>query len=313
MYFKVKFLADANLANMVIHIDDIGATDSISLQQIALIESKQVDSFSVLMNGQGIDLFVSMFKERKLHELNLSALVHLNIMEGNPLTACKRDGILTKQGVFSLTHPQIFRILYLSGHKKRSQFLEIVESEWSAQITLALEVFGRNLIKGLDSHRHTHAYRQLNLIARKLVEAHHLKYIRPTYEKSFVASKRDLLRATYFIGVARNFYLKMVSPHRLDKLSQFGSISGIIYSGAMNTNSAIKGFKRNQRINTGECFPEKVLTIFHPGQAFQREVSEKSKTFQNWYLSKERITELDTVIEISKLRDLSQITNQNES
>jgi hypothetical protein len=253
------------------------------------------------MNGSGLDLIVNEFNLKEANYKKPRLLVHLNIMEGKPITKTFQTNLIHESSlIFDLNHAKIFRILYFSTSSTKAAFLASVEAEWDAQVGRAIQLFGKDAIVGLDSHRHTHAYQQLNRISRRLLEKYDLSFLRPTSEKYYLKSYFDLFHISYYIGLLRNTYLRLVSLGiRRDSLVQ--PVTGIIYSGHMTKGSALKGVLANISKIDHKVETEGVLSIFHPGVANAQEVIDFPPQFKKWYLSKNRRIEFQAVIEISKI------------
>jgi predicted glycoside hydrolase/deacetylase ChbG (UPF0249 family) len=287
--------------NILIHLDDLGATKKISIEQIELIKSCKIASGSLLMNGSGIGLFEREINQLKNLQETPDLFVHLNIVEGKPLTRFTSDNLnCIKNGMFNLNHIKIFQILYFSSAKRTNSFLEMVESEWDAQIKEAIIRFGRDSVIGLDSHRHTHGYKKLNTVANILMEKYQISYLRPTHEKYFMSKYSDLVRFPFLLGLLRNLYLKIISQG-VTPGNEVGPITGIIYSGFMTEKSALDGTLANMPQNLIGLEGTFVLSIFHPGCATLEEVADIPKQFKKWYTSENRQREFDAVLSLNQI------------
>lgn len=287
--------------HILIHLDDLGATKKISIEQIDLIKTCKIASGSLLMNGSGIELFEREINQLKDLQETPDLFVHLNIVEGKPLSSfTSENGNYIKKGLFNLNHIKIFQILYLSSAKRKESFLQMVETEWDTQIKEAIKSFGRDSVKGLDSHRHTHGYKKLNAVANILREKYQLTYLRPTYEKYFISKYSDLSRLSFLLGILRNSYLKIISEDVVPG-NHVNPITGIIYSGFMTEKSALEGTLANipqNKIGMEETF---VLSIFHPCRAKLEEVADIPKQFKKWYVSENRQRELDAILRLNQI------------
>jgi predicted glycoside hydrolase/deacetylase ChbG (UPF0249 family) len=288
----------------LVHLDDSGATESISTSHLELIRAGFVDSISLLSNCPSTEFFVHELAKLQAFE-KISIYVHLNVVEGSPISSFEDvSHILDQRNQFNLNHLKLFKLMYLSSRARRAEVLDCIHREFVNQVEHVIAIAGMEKIVGLDSHRHIHAYGKIHTLLVSIAEEYQVKIIRKTHEKLFIGRPLDVFQPSWYIGVVRNLYLKFLSFHNDSSTFLHQEVTGIIYSGSMSRQSAIVGIRKNFNSETHGAYLKSVLAIFHAGKAKDEEVRYLPKSFQDWYLSEKRTLEYKAIGEINDLEKL---------
>jgi len=148
------------------HADDVGYSTNSVIQTEVICRNKQLSSLSVLVNRPGF--IKASFLIRKL---KIPTLLHVNLVEGKPVSRLKDIPSLTMANGQFFPLP-IFLIRLLTHRIKP----EDVQTETTAQLR-KLRQAGIQVI-GLDSHRHTHMFSPIAEVFENVAEQEKLEKVR---------------------------------------------------------------------------------------------------------------------------------------
>src|ERR1043166_6927143 len=133
---------------LIINADDYGRCRDVNLAVEELAIANRLGGISVLANGACWKKAVSFLYSHP----EISAGIHLNVVEGKPISDSRLMGILTgKDGSFVGLAVLVKRWLLHPGQVSRA-----IETEWRAQIDTVVTAGVR--LTHADNHRHLHAF-----------------------------------------------------------------------------------------------------------------------------------------------------------
>jgi predicted glycoside hydrolase/deacetylase ChbG (UPF0249 family) len=133
---------------LILNADDYGSCRQVNLAVEQVAKTGILGGVSVLANGECWEGAVAFLRNKP----DLGAGVHLNVVEGQPVSAAPEVGILTGRDGSFLG----LRILLSQWLLRPIAVSRAVEIEWRAQIERVMRAGLR--LKHLDSHQHSHAY-----------------------------------------------------------------------------------------------------------------------------------------------------------
>lgn len=213
----------------ILNADDFGLTKYHNQAVLEGFINGFLTSASLCVNGEAY--------ENAIHDIlpdcpDLGLAVHLNIMEGKPLTHCP---LLTNiDGYFNSSY------LYLVLNQNNKNLLKQIENEFRAQIELALKDVK---IDHLDSHVHTHAIPEIFKITCKLAKEYNIKYVRTQFEELYFIPKfAKHLNINYPLNLLKIGLLQYYTKINRKTLDEFGIKSndfvlGVGYTGMMDSDA----------------------------------------------------------------------------
>ena len=255
---------------ITLHADDLGATDNVNSNILAVWSAGALDSVSVIANGNAVQQAAAYTSREPA--LPLRIMVHLNLSEGAPLTEARGASLLTdSDGRFNLGFIGLAKRWGGLDEAGRREFLAQVEREFTAQVERVRQLFHPRPIAGVDGHIHVHMLPFLFPLAAKIAAAGRLGEIRVSREL-FHFSLHDSLRAGYVSNIAKHLLLNRLAVPAAKVAADFGlaapdRIAGVLYSGHMSRASATAAIRaaRAKRLKWLEL-------IFHPGRATAAEM-----------------------------------------
>jgi predicted glycoside hydrolase/deacetylase ChbG (UPF0249 family) len=159
---------------LIINADDYGLCTEVNSAVEQLIGAGRLRSVSMLANFSSFDECAHFL----ISKPSVSAGVHLNIIEGRPVSAASMiKPLLDSDGAFV----SLNRVL--SRWFTRPVIVEdAIEREWSAQLELVLA--SGLPISHLDSHQHIHAFPPFWRIAQRLCHSYDIKGLRFPFERN---------------------------------------------------------------------------------------------------------------------------------
>ena len=83
-----------------VHADDLGATEGVSREIIRCADDGALDSASLMVNAPAFEFALREYQRRR----NFSLALHLNLIEGRPLTAPSQvTHLVNEDGLFRHT------------------------------------------------------------------------------------------------------------------------------------------------------------------------------------------------------------------
>lgn len=226
--------------NFILNADDFGLSQAHNQAVLEGYINGFLTSASLCANGEAY--------ENAIHDIlpdcpDLGLAVHLNIMEGKPLTHCP---LLTNiNGQFNSSY------LYLMTNSKREKLLTQIENEFRAQIEKVLKDVK---VDHLDSHVHTHAIPEIFKITCKLAAEYGIKYVRSQYEEVYLIPKlAKHLNINYPLNLVKIGLLQYFTKINRQTLEEYNLktndyLIGVGYTGMMDSDAisyGIEGFEED--------------------------------------------------------------------
>lgn len=275
--------------------DDYGisANGNICIEQC--LKDGALNKISIFPNGQ-----IEGFKTR-LSEYNAELSLHINLVEGIPLTDAKDiDLLVSEDGYFKYSFVGLF---LLSLSSKRKKLKKQLYTEIRNQLKFWKEQIGEDVPVSIDSHQHTHMIPGVFGVLMQAIKDENLsvKSLRFPAEPASPYILNPTLYSEYsFTGLVKHWLLKILGllNHKKLKKSNIESayFMGIMFSGKLNETRVKKLLPRYLKI--AEKKGKNVEIGFHPGYS---ETGEKlidgcRKDFEKFYFSPWRRTEYDTLM-----------------
>ena len=231
---------------------------------------------------------------------NISLGVHINLVEGKPLTNPQDVNLLVNDsGYFKYSFTDLF---LLSVSPKRKEFERQIYSEIKNQI----ERWRNNIATGaaveIDSHQHTHMIPLIFKVLMRVIkdEKINVDYIRIPSEPILPYLFTPSLYFTYKpVNLIKQWLLKffaLINRRELKKSKISTSyFMGILFSGKMDKKRVNKVLPYYYKL--AEKNNEDIEILFHPGYLKDGEsiFDENKKGFKKFYFSKDRKMEFDTL------------------
>lgn len=286
------------LSNIKIHVDDAGASETISKIYVDLIRNKQIQGCSVLATGTGLETFIAELRKLPISvRRKVSYSIHLDLCEGIPISKIVNSRLISKKtGKFQSGFIFLFIELILSNRNRRSRLISEITEEWRAQIEYLNSSFEKLIeFEGLDSHRHFHVMPYIFPVAKKLSEDYNLD-LRLPIEKIHCEEFFSIFSIHFLTGLLKSVLIRMF----LRREKPCTNFIGVLYSGKMSVKNVITGIHKITQENN----PQEVLTtvLFHPGQdiAYVDSIN-TGRLFKNWYSSVDRKKELQELIKLGHI------------
>ena len=260
------------------------------------LENRVLNKVSVLPNGE-----ISDFKQRLSGNNTTTLSLHINLVEGRPLSNPDDvDLLVSESGYFKYSFIGLF---FLSISSKRKEFEKQVYKEIQSQIKFWKKAMGENISVSIDSHQHTH---MIPLIFKTLMrviedEGLNVQSIRIPAEPILPYVFTPSLYFEYNpIGLIKQWLLKMLAFANRRELKkskiQSSYFMGILFSGKLNEERIRKllphylklAKKHNKNIEIG----------YHPGYIKDGEklLDGSRQDFRKFYFSPWRNIEHETLI-----------------
>lgn len=258
---------------IILHADDLAATENISKGILDRWQRGYLDGFSVMANGAAAQSTRAALAAAAEHPARLIA--HLNLTEG-PSSAPAVDVPLLVDAAGNLKHGfASLALLWLKASSVERQLLKNqVEIEWRAQIRGVAEMVAPRSVNGVDGHVHVHMLPFLFPIAARLAHENGIPEIRVTHEPFHLERGwRDALIKPVLINLLKHMVLRSCAVSADKAVKQFGLSSpdyvvGVMYSGRMTAASALAGIMAAQHRGA-----RSVEVLFHVGRATEQEVA----------------------------------------
>lgn len=276
--------------------DDYGLCQTASRRIESGIEKGVLNKVSVFPNFDKID-FDKILKKDVLISL------HLNLVEGKCMTDEKIPLLADENGFFRHTFGGLFKLNLFS----KKEFEKQVYSEIKAQVLFWKSILPPETPFCIDSHQHTHmipaVFRALTKVLKD--ENIDLLYMRIPVEPLSPYLKSPSLYFTYSaVNVIKqwliNFLWLFNKKHAIVDSAYF---SGILFSGKMDRMRVRKILPYYEKLSLKNG--KDVEILFHPGYLNEdTRFNHENIKFYNFYLSKNRKTEFDAVMNLSEGCDL---------
>ena len=278
--------------------DDYGLCDMSSMRIQQCLDEGALNKVSVFPNFEQVDL------QRISKDKSIRISLHLNLVEGK----CMADAdeiklIADKNGDFRHTFGGLFKLNLFHRKKLEDQLYK----EIRAQVLFWKKILPKETPFCIDSHQHTHmipaVFKALVKVLRD--EKIHLDYMRIPSEPILPYIKKPSLYFSYRgINLIKQWllnFLWVINKRQAQKYKIPTSyFFGILFSGKMDEKRVNKILP--EYIRLAERRGRDIEVLFHPGYLNKDEMDIRNKNivFAEFYTSKNRKTEFDSVMKISE-------------
>ena len=233
----------------ILNADDFGMSKAYNRAVLEGYNNGFLSSASLCANGNAFNAAVNEILP-ECPDLGLG--VHLNIVEGKPLT--KVDLLVNKKGKFN---KGFVSLLLNSGNEK---LLYQIEQEFRAQIEQVLKYAQ---VDHLDSHVHVHAIPNIFNIVCKLAKEYGIHYVRTQYEEFYIVPRlKKHLNFKYPVNIIKIILLDYFSKKNKkviaeNNLKTNDYLIGVGYTGLMDSDTVEYGLDELDE----DCIAE---ALIHP-------------------------------------------------
>lgn len=277
--------------------DDYGISAKSNGRIENCLENGVLNKVSVLPNGEITDF------KRRLQERKALLCLHMNLVEGKPLSnPSEIGGLINAEGYFKYSFAGLF---LRSLSPQRKQMEEQLYKEIKSQLRFWVESLGKESEILIDSHQHTH---MIPLVFKTLMrvvkdEGINVEKLRFPAEPITPYLLNPSLFFSYPVsGIAKQWILKILGFVNLRELKkskiETDLFMGVMFSGRMDEAKITKLLPRYlkvaQRKNKG------VEITLHPGYVEEGEeiILGSRKDFGSFYFSPLRKTEYETLLNL---------------
>ena len=275
--------------------DDYGISTSSNTRIEECLKNGVLNKISILPNGNVSDFSELIFEE------NVKLSLHLNLIEGSPLSKKEDVSLLvTRNGFFKYSFVGLF---FLSVFGNRNLLEKQIYNEIKAQIDFWKNKMGENTPVLIDSHQHTHMIPLVFKTLMRVIKDENVgvEYIRIPDEPILPYIKSLSLYLKYSpVGLAKQWLLKFLNfiNRKEFKKSNIKSAAfmGILFSGQLSEDKINKLLPHYMNQN------KNIEIVFHPGYLENGEplIDGCRPRFKKFYYSKWRRVEFNTLINFSK-------------
>ena len=256
--------------------DDYGLCDEASAHIQKCIDEGALNKVSVFPNFQKVDL------QKTANNKNIRISLHLNLVEGKCMAEAEEiDLIADKNGCFKHTFGGLFKLNLLNGKKLEAQ----VYKEIKAQVLYWKSILPEGSLFCIDSHQHTY----MRIPAEPIIPYLKTPSLYFTY-KPINLIKQWLLKLLWMLNMREAKKYKIPTSY----------FCGILFSGKMDEKRVSKILPKYKELAKKDG--KDIEVLFHPGfmDVDKEDINHKNIVFKEFYLSKNRKTEFDSVIKISE-------------
>ena len=278
--------------------DDYGLCNETSENIQKCIDSGAINKVSIFPNFDKVDL--DKIADRK----NIRLSLHLNLVEGKCMAdADEIDLIADKNGNFKHTFGGLFKLNLLCTKKLETQAYR----EIKAQVLYWKSILPKDAPFLIDGHQHTHMIPAVFRALNKVIADEDIKiaYMRIPAEPILPYLKTPSLYFTYKpINIIKQWLLKFLWRLNRREAKNYNiptsHFCGILFSGKMDEKRVNKILPKY--IDYAQKDGRDIEVLFHPGYMNKGNDFSGSENivFKNFYLSRNRKTEFDSVIKISE-------------
>ena len=263
------------MTKIILHADDFGRSPNISKSIYICIKKKIVGSISIIVSEKihGI---------KYLNKTKVNKRLHLNLTDFSQ-NYSKKNKIYNYSFLYLLFMP----IFSNYKNEKKKIYQEILR-----QIKKYKKVFKTREIF-IDGHQHVHMIPWIFNILIDIKSKENIKNIRIPNE-SFVVRFYDLFKVSILKNILKLFLIKLlifISKNKVKKIKYNYNFSGVIYTGFQTASSIKKVIATYKSKNLSK----KLEILVHPGFALAKERKLFKKYFFDYYYSKGREKEFNTI------------------
>ena len=271
------------MSKIIIHADDYGRSRNISKSIFTCIKKKIVNSVSIIVTEK-------IYGQNYIKKLNVKKRLHVNLTDFS-----KKKSL--ENSIYNNSFIDLLFMPFLPSFEEKKKS---IEKEIIRQIKTYKKIFNTQKIF-VDGHQHVHMIPWIFNIIYKHRKKEKITNIRIPNE-SFVVRFYDLFRINILKNILKLLLIKLlifISKNKVKKVKYSYDFSGIIYSG-FQTSSSIK---KVVSIYKSKKLRKKLEILVHPGFASTKERKLFKKYYFDYYYSKNRKKEFNTVksIDLKKL------------
>jgi YdjC-like protein len=250
-----------------VHADDLGVSRGVTDGILRCVDEGPVDGASVIANGEAFDYAVAALRARP----RLTVSVHLNLVEGRPLTpAPELDLLVDAQGFLRHSFTSLWRAHALATPATRRRLEAQVRAEFRAQATRVRAALGPDAPLRLDSHQHLHHVPFVcRIVADLCVElpAAGMRLVREPFLAGLPAESRPGLD-----GFAKHALLNGLGRRGRREAAARGIATddwfvGVLLTGQMSAVAVDAALRRIHARSAPDGREASVEILFHPGSA----------------------------------------------
>ena len=278
--------------------DDYGLCESASACIQNCVDKGALNKVSVFPNFDKVDL------QNILENKNIRLSLHLNLVEGKCMADAEEISLIAdKNGNLKHSFFGLFKLSIFSRKELEAQ----VYKEIKAQVLFWKNILPQDMPFCIDSHQHTHMIPAVFRALLKVLQDEKIKleHLRIPAEPIFPYIQTPLLYCTYKpINIIKQWLLKFL--WQINKsLAKRHNIPtshflGILFSGKMDEKRVQMVLTKYKKL--AEKDGRDIEVLFHPGyiDGCECELKDKNVAFKEFYLSRNRKTEFDSVMKISE-------------
>lgn len=278
--------------------DDYGLCDSTTARIKQCVDEGALNKVSIFPNFEHFDL------DEILKNKNIRVSLHLNLVEGKCMANADEVSLIADEnGNLKHSFGGLFKAGLFHGKKLEAQ----VYKEIRAQVLFWKSVLPDDVPFCIDSHQHTHMIPAVFCALLRVLddEKIEVKHMRIPAEPLLPFIKTPSLYFTYSpINIIKQWllnFLWMINKNYSKKYKiPTSHFFGILLSGKMDE----KRVKRilPKYIKMAQKDGKDIEVLFHPGYSEESEYDLKNKNivFKKFYLSENRKTEFNSVMNISE-------------
>ena len=219
----------------ILNADDFGMSQNHNRAVLCGCNDGFLKSASICANGPAFD---SAVNEILPECQNLGLGVHLNIIEGKPLTNC--FSITDNAGNFNCGY------LGLISRSQNKDFLKEIEREFRAQIE---KIMSCASVDHIDSHVHTHAIPPIFRLTCKLAKEYGIPFVRTQHEEFYtVPGFKKHFNLKYPPNILKIILLNFYTAQNIKTVKEYGLktndyLIGVGYTGMMDAKTLEYGLK----------------------------------------------------------------------
>jgi len=294
---------------IIINADDYGLTNQISSDILNLLETSELNSTSVLVNGYGDD---KNLKNLSYLKENINIKLHLNLIESKSLYFEKKDSIYFLTNDNGVMDNDFFNLSLKKLFLNKKNFLQLkyeIGKEINLQIEKFKDFFNLDYLS-IDTHQHTHNIPYIFKIIQDLKPKYKIKNIRITNEK---INFSDILKLNTSLINNKSIFKKLLFKI-LNKINHSYKDINSNYSFGLCESFRPENKLLFKQLNKFLIENFSLIEIFcHPGKALKSEFIKKNikNNLIDFYTSKERDEEKE-FLKSKKLKNfLSNISSLN--
>ena len=274
--------------------DDYGLCDIASMHIQQCIDEGALNKVSIFPNFNPVDL------DNILNNKNVRVSLHLNLVEGKCMAKADEMALIAdREGNFKHTFSGLFKLSLFKGKKLEA----LLYKEIKAQVLFWKSILPKDVPFCIDSHQHTHMIPAVfSALIRVLSdEKIDLEYIRIPAEPILPYIKTPSLYFTYsLIHIVKQWLLNilwLINKRQARKYKIPTSyFMGILFSGKMDEKRVTRILPKY--IKLAEEYDRDIEVLFHPGYLDRFDLKHKNIVFEKFYLSENRKTEFNSVMNI---------------